>query len=205
MEEQATLGGGCFWCLEAAYEQIEGVVRIVSGYAGGTEANPTYEAVCSGATGHAEVVQLTYDTGKVAFRDLLDIFFTIHDPTTPNRQGADVGTQYRSIILYEDEEQRRVAEEAIEQVDASGVWEGQVVTELEPLREFYAAEAHHQQYYRRHPQQPYCRAVIAPKLAELRRSHFERLRRSEDGSGERGVRTYRGEPGNPLEPGGIAD
>jgi peptide-methionine (S)-S-oxide reductase len=175
--ETAILGGGCFWCTEAAFEQLAGVESVESGYAGGEIPSPTYAQVCSGGTGHAEVVRVTFDPEVVSFRDLLDVFFTVHDPTTLNRQGADVGTQYRSVIFYADEEQRRIAEEAIREVEAEGVWKGTVVTEVSPAPIFYPAEEYHREYYRRNPGQPYCQVVIEPKLAKLRQRHLERLRR----------------------------
>jgi peptide-methionine (S)-S-oxide reductase len=174
--EIATLGGGCFWCLEAAFEQLAGVLSVESGYAGGAIPDPTYEQVCSGTTGHAEVVRITYDPSRIGFRDLLDVFFTIHDPTTLNRQGADVGTQYRSVVFHHDSDQRAAAEEAIREVEESGAWSGPVVTELSPAPDFFPAEAYHREYYRRNSGQPYCQFVIAPKLAKLRKEHFERLR-----------------------------
>ena len=175
--EVATLGGGCFWCLEAVYEQLAGVVGVESGYAGGTVANPTYEAVCSGSTGHAEVVQLTFDPEAITFEELLEVFFTIHDPTTINRQGADIGTQYRSAIFTHDERQRATAEAVIRRIEAEGIWVDSIVTEVTPLDVFYKAEDYHQEYYRRNPGQPYCQVVIAPKVAKLRKQHFEKLRR----------------------------
>lgn len=170
-QEIATLGGGCFWCLEAVFVDLRGVEEVVSGYAGGRVAQPSYEQVCSGTTGHAEVVQVTFDPRVVTFRDLLDVFFTIHDPTTLNRQGPDVGTQYRSIILYHSPEQHDIAEQTIRELNAARRWDAPVVTELEPLTTFYPAEEYHQQYFERNPQQPYCVAVIAPKVAKAR-SHF---------------------------------
>lgn len=174
--EEATLGGGCFWCLEAVYEQLRGVERVVSGYAGGDVPNPTYGQVCSGATGHAEVVQITFDPAAIAYRDLLDVFFSIHDPTTLNRQGADVGTQYRSVIFYHSEAQRVTAEHVIAQLAAARVWPGPIVTQVEPFEAFYPAEAYHHQYFRRHPGQPYCRLVVAPKVAKFRKQHLARLK-----------------------------
>jgi len=165
--QTATLAGGCFWCLEAVYDLMAGVVSVQSGYSGGRRPNPTYEQVCSGATGHAEVVQITFDPKVISFRDLLDVFFTIHDPTTLNRQGADVGTQYRSAIFFHDEEQKRVAEEVIRGLEASRTWRDPIVTEVVPFAAFYAAEDYHQQYFARHGSQPYCRAVIAPKVAKF--------------------------------------
>jgi peptide-methionine (S)-S-oxide reductase len=173
--QKATLGGGCFWCLEAVFTQLRGVKEVVSGYAGGRGA-ATYQEVCSGSTGHAEVVQVTFDPQEIAYRDLLDVFFTMHDPTTLNRQGADVGTQYRSVIFHHSPEQKRDAEAAIAELTASGTWKGRIVTELAPDTEFFAAEGYHQRYFERNPAQPYCQAVIAPKVAKLRKQHFERLR-----------------------------
>jgi peptide-methionine (S)-S-oxide reductase len=177
-EDVATLGGGCFWCLEAVYTELRGVKRVVSGYAGGHVANPTYEQVCGGRTGHAEVVQVTFDPAEISYRDILEVFFTIHDPTTPDRQGADVGPQYRSIILYHSPEQRAVAEEVIQQTNASGVWRAPLVTQLEPLEVFYAAEDYHQDYFARNPYQPYCQVVIAPKVAKARQRYLTRLKRA---------------------------
>lgn len=175
--ETATLAGGCFWCLDAVYELLEGVTSVKSGYAGGSTANPTYEQVCSGRTGHAEVVQVGFDPDVISFEDLLDIFFTIHDPTTLNRQGADVGTQYRSAIFYENEEQRTSAERKIEEVTRSGIWPDAIVTEVAPLGELYSAETYHDGYFRQNPNQPYCQAVVAPKVAKFRKQHLDRLRR----------------------------
>jgi peptide-methionine (S)-S-oxide reductase len=174
--EAATLGGGCFWCLEAVFEQLRGVHRVVSGYAGGRTPDPTYEQVCSGATGHAEVVQVAFDPGVLPFRDLLEVFFTVHDPTTRDRQGADVGTQYRSIVLWHSEEQRRGAEEVMRELAAKGLYPDPIVTELAPLGAFTPAEEHHQGYFRRNPRQPYCRAVVAPKVGKLRQQWAHRLR-----------------------------
>lgn len=167
----ATLGGGCFWCLEAVYAAVYGVERVVSGYAGGQQPHPTYQEVCAGTTGHAEVVQLTYDPTVISYRELLDIFFDIHDPTTLNRQGADVGTQYRSLILYHDAEQHAQAAALIAALDAAGRWPNPIVTQVEPLEVFYPAEAYHQEYYQHNSRQPYCRAVIAPKVAKFQ-EHF---------------------------------
>ena len=172
----ATLGGGCFWCLEAIYEQLNGVNRVESGYAGGAVPSPTYQAVCTGRTGHAEVVQITFEPEAITFEELLSVFFTIHDPTTLNRQGADVGTQYRSAIFYHDEKQRTVAEAVIQRIEAEAIWDGPIVTEVTPLEVFYKAEDYHQEYYRRNGGQPYCQAVIAPKVAKFRRQYFEKLR-----------------------------
>ncbi|GIW07273.1 MAG: peptide methionine sulfoxide reductase MsrA [Dehalococcoidia bacterium] len=174
---QATLGGGCFWCLEAVYTQLRGVEQVVSGYAGGSVPNPTYEQVCTGRTGHAEVTQITYDPAVISFRDLLDVFFTIHDPTTPNRQGNDIGPQYRSIILYHDDEQKRIAEETIAQLEAEKRWPNPIVTEVVPLTAFYPAEAYHQQYFENNPFQPYCQFVVAPKVAKARKAFADRLKK----------------------------
>lgn len=176
MSELATLGGGCFWCLEAVFERLKGVEQVVSGYAGGTVDHPSYRQVCEGTTGHAEVVQVTYDPEVVTFRDLLDVFFTVHDPTTPNRQGADVGTQYRSVILAHTDRQRMEADAAIRALDAAGTWDAPIVTEVVPFTVFYPAEAGHQGYYRRNEGQRYCQLVIAPKVAALRAHHLGRLR-----------------------------
>lgn len=172
----ATLAGGCFWCLEAVFPQLRGVTNVVSGYAGGHVPNPRYQAVCTGLTGHAEVVQVTFDPSVISFRDVLDVFFTIHDPTTLNRQGGDVGTQYRSAIFYHDEEQRRVTVEVIKDLEAARVWDDPIVTEVVPFTVFYPAEDYHREYYRRNAEQPYCRAVIAPKVAKLRSKYFEKLK-----------------------------
>jgi peptide-methionine (S)-S-oxide reductase len=169
--ETATLGGGCFWCLEAAFLGLAGVRSVVSGYAGGQVADPDYRQVCTGTTGHAEVVQVTFDTDVVDFRTLLQVFFTIHDPTTPDRQGADVGTQYRSVIFYHCDDQRRISEQLVAELTGQGVWADPIVTEVSPLPDFYPAEAYHQDYYRRNPGQGYCQVVIAPKLAKLRGTH----------------------------------
>ena len=174
-QEVATLAGGCFWCLDAAFRLLKGVASVESGYAGGTRPNPTYEQVCTGTTGHAEVAQVTFDPSVISYRDLLDVFFTIHDPTQLNRQGGDVGTQYRSAIFPHSDEQRADAERAITELEASGAWDEPIVTTIEPLTKFYPAETYHQDYFARNPRQPYCQAVIAPKIAKLRKKHFERL------------------------------
>ncbi len=176
MTEIATLAGGCFWCLEAAFQQLKGVSNVTSGYAGGTVANPSYEAVCTGTTGHAEVTQVEFDPAVISYRDLLDVFFTIHDPTTLNQQGGDVGTQYRSAIFYQSPEQERVARDVIAQLEATHVWDDPIVTAVAPLDVFYPAEQYHRDYYNRNQNQPYCRAVIAPKVAKLRKHHLERLK-----------------------------
>lgn len=172
----ATLAGGCFWCLEAVFEQLRGVTKVQSGYAGGHVAKPSYEAVCTGTTGHAEVVQVAFDPAIVSYRDLLGVFFTLHDPTTLNAQGGDVGTQYRSAIFYHDDEQRRSAEEVVRELEAEHVFDDPIVTEIAPLPTFYPAEEYHREYYRRNPNQPYCRAVIAPKVAKLRSKYLEKLK-----------------------------
>lgn len=174
--EQATLGGGCFWCLEAVYENIQGVERVVSGYTGGQLANPTYEQVCTGTTGHAEVVQVTFDPSIISYKEILEIFFAMHDPTSLNRQGNDIGPQYRSAIFFHDSEQKKIAETTIEELTAQGIWDQPIVTEVVPLDVFFPAEAVHHEYYRRNPFQPYCQFVIAPKLAELRRRYAHRLK-----------------------------
>ena len=176
--EVATLGGGCFWCLEAVFEQLRGVEKVESGYAGGHAARPTYHAVCEGTTGHAEVVQVTFDPAVLSYRDLLGVFFTIHDPTTLNRQGADVGTQYRSAVFYHSPEQKAAAEETIRALEAEGVWDDPIVTEVVPLAEFYPAEDYHQEYYRNNTYQPYCQVVIAPKMARFRRAYLDRLKQT---------------------------
>ncbi|HEX5005398.1 MAG TPA: peptide-methionine (S)-S-oxide reductase MsrA [Gemmatimonadales bacterium] len=173
--ELATLGGGCFWCLEAVFEQLRGVERVVSGYAGGTVVNPSYEQVCGGRTGHAEVVQVTFDPAVISYRDLLEVFLTIHDPTTPNRQGADVGPQYRSVILTHSDAQREAAEAAVRA--AAALWPQPIVTQIVPLDAFYPAEEGHQGYFRRNGSQRYCQIVIAPKVAAFRQRHLARLRK----------------------------
>lgn len=173
----ATLGGGCFWCLEPLYEELRGVLQVESGYAGGHVVNPTYEQVCSKTTGHAEVIQITFDPSEVSFREILEVFFTSHDPTTPDRQGNDVGPQYRSIILYHDDEQKRVAEEMLSDY-APQIWDAPIVTELKPLDTYYSAEAYHQDYYRDNGFQPYCLFVIRPKVAKFRKQWQAKLKAS---------------------------
>ena len=173
----ATLAGGCFWCLEAVYNELRGVETVVSGYAGGHDLSPTYEAVCSGTTGHAEVVQIAYDPDKVSFRELLEVFFTIHDPTTLNRQGNDVGTQYRSAIYFHDEEQRLVAEEVIEEMTVAGVWDDPIVTEVTALDMFFEAEEYHQRYFEKNPFQPYCFVVVRPKVSKFRKKFVSKLKK----------------------------
>jgi peptide-methionine (S)-S-oxide reductase len=175
--EVATLAGGCFWCLEAVFDELGGVTDVVSGYAGGTVPNPSYKHVCTGETGHAEVVQVTFDPDTISYRDILNVFFTIHDPTTLNRQGADVGTQYRSAIFYHTPEQHTTAAQVIAEVTASGIWDAPIVTQVEPVPTFYPAEDYHQEYFRRNPNQGYCRMVIAPKVAKFRKHYFERLKK----------------------------
>ena len=174
--EVATLAGGCFWCLEAVFKDLRGVRGVVSGYAGGHASNPTYYQVCDGTTGHAEVVQITFDPREVSFRELLEVFFTIHDPTTLNRQGADVGTQYRSAIFYHTPQQRETAEAVIAEITSAGVWDAALVTEVVPFTEFYPAEDYHQNYFEKNPYQPYCRAVVAPKVAKFRKQFLEKLK-----------------------------
>jgi peptide-methionine (S)-S-oxide reductase len=175
MTQTATLAGGCFWCLDAVYEQLRGVKNVLSGYTGGEVENPNYHQVCGGRTGHAEVVRIEFDPEQVSFRELLEIFFTIHDPTTLNRQGADTGTQYRSAIFYENDEQKRVAEEVMEEISREGIWDSELVTQLEPLGDFYPGEDYHQGYYRKNPSQSYCRVIIQPKVAKFRKQFLERL------------------------------
>ncbi len=175
--ETATLAGGCFWCLEAVYELLRGVTSVQSGYTGGHVPSPSYQAVCTGDTGHAEAVQITFDPDQISFRDLLDVFFTIHDPTTLDRQGADVGSQYRSAIYTHTEEQRAISEMAIADVTRQRLWPGRIVTEVTPLPEFYPAEDYHAQYYRRNPNEGYCQIVIAPKIAKARSKFVEKLAR----------------------------
>lgn len=172
--ETATLGGGCFWCLEAVYQEMEGVTRVESGYAGGDEQNPTYRQVCMGTTGHAEVVQIDFDPDVVTYRDVLEVFFTIHDPTTPNRQGADVGPQYRSIILHHSPEQKETAEALVRELREQGVFSAPIVTEIVPFERFWPAEKYHQDYYRSNPAQLYCQVVIEPKLAKFRQRFADR-------------------------------
>jgi len=179
--ETATLAGGCFWCLEAVFERLRGVERVVSGYAGGATDQPSYAEVCSGRTGHAEVVQVTFDPAELSYAELLQLFFVFHDPTTLNRQGADAGTQYRSAIFFHSPEQERVAREVIARFTADRVFDAPIVTELVPLQAFHPAEAYHQGYYDQNTDQPYCRAVIAPKVAKLRKQFASRLREAPAG------------------------
>ncbi len=178
--ETATLAGGCFWCLEAVYDQVRGVKDVVSGYTGGHVANPTYERVCSGKTGHAEAVQITFDPEQISYRELLEIFFSIHDPTTLNRQGADVGTQYRSAIFYHAEEQRQIAEHLVCELTEQKVFRGPIVTEIVPATTFYPAEDYHQEYFVRNPYQPYCQFVVAPKVAKFQKLFAHRVASARD-------------------------
>jgi peptide-methionine (S)-S-oxide reductase len=174
--ETTTLGGGCFWCLEAVYDELKGVTDVVSGYAGGQVEDPTYREVCTGMTGHAEVVQVTFDTDVISLKDILNVFFTIHDPTTLNRQGADHGTQYRSAIFYHSPEQKAIAEQTIAEVTAAGIWNNRIVTEVSPIDTFYAAEDYHQNYFVNNPNQGYCQVIIAPKVAKFRKQYLEQLK-----------------------------
>ncbi|HTQ75185.1 MAG TPA: peptide-methionine (S)-S-oxide reductase MsrA [Burkholderiales bacterium] len=176
-KEIATLAGGCFWCLEAVFDELKGVESVESGYMGGTTVSPTYEAVCSGGTGHAEVVRITYDQRKISFKEILEVFFVIHDPTTLNRQGNDVGTQYRSAIFYHSPEQKLAAEQAIAGIGAARIYDDPIVTEIVAASEFYAAEDYHKDYFRRNPAQPYCAYVVRPKVAKFRKHFLEKLKK----------------------------
>lgn len=173
--QAATLAGGCFWCLDAVFRQVRGVQQVTCGYTGGRTPNPSYEQVCSGQTGHAEAVHILFDPQVIAYRTLLDIFFAIHDPTTLNRQGADVGTQYRSAIFWHDELQRQIAENTIAELDAAGIWPAPIVTEVQPFTVFYPAEDYHQNYFARNPWQPYCQVVINPKVSKFRQKFSQWL------------------------------
>ncbi len=175
MNETATFGGGCFWCLDAAFRQLKGVDQSVSGYAGGQRPNPTYEQVCAGVTGHAEVIQITFNPADISYRDLLGAFFTIHDPTTKDRQGGDVGTQYRSVIFFHSPEQEATAKDVMAELEREKVWDDPVVTELVPYTAFHAAEGYHQDYFTKNPYQAYCQAVVAPKVSKMRKAYFDRL------------------------------
>lgn len=175
--ETATLAGGCFWCLEAVYDQLRGVVSVESGYSGGHLKNPSYAAVCDGTSGHAEVVQITYNPDEISFQDLLDVFFTVHDPTTLNRQGNDVGTQYRSAIYCHSVDQQVIAAHKIAELSRTGLFSNPIVTEVKPFSGFYIAEEYHQEYFARNPQAGYCQFVVAPKVAKFRKAHFERLKK----------------------------
>ncbi len=176
VRETITLGGGCFWCTEAIFEELKGVEKVESGFSGGIVAHPTYEQVCTGRTGHAEVSEITFDPKVISLKDLLQVFFTVHDPTTLNRQGHDVGTQYRSVIFYRDDRQRAVAQQVIQEITAKKLWHDKIVTEVVPFKAFYKAEDYHQQYFQRNGDQPYCQIVIAPKVAKFRREFLSRLR-----------------------------
>ncbi|HEY7911343.1 MAG TPA: peptide-methionine (S)-S-oxide reductase MsrA [Blastocatellia bacterium] len=176
-KELATLAGGCFWCLDAVFRDLRGVESVESGYSGGTLPNPTYYQVCEGTTGHAEVVQIKFDPEQVSYEELLDVFFTIHDPTSLNRQGADVGTQYRSAIFYHTPEQKQAAERVIDRLNAEKIWDKPIVTEVAPLTQFFPAEQYHQNYFEQNPNQPYCMAVVAPKVAKFRKKFLEKLKR----------------------------
>ena len=175
-KETATLAGGCFWCLEAVYDEMVGIESVASGYAGGHVENPTYRAVTTGSTGHAEVVQITYDSDEVTYDDLLNVFFTIHDPTTLNRQGNDVGTQYRSAIYYHNAQQQAAAKSKIDEIAAAGIWDNPIVTEVTELATFYPAEDYHQNYFVNNPNQGYCRVIIAPKVAKFRKTFTSHLK-----------------------------
>ena len=175
-KEVVTLAGGCFWCLEAIFNELKGVEQVISGYTGGTEENPSYHDVCTGATGHAEAVQLFFNPNLLSFRELLEVFFSIHDPTTSNRQGADVGTQYRSAIFYHNDRQKEIAERLIEEMNAANIWRSPIVTEVTSFGHFYPAEDYHLQYFRRNGDQPYCHVVIEPKLENFRRLHKTSLK-----------------------------
>jgi peptide-methionine (S)-S-oxide reductase len=175
--EVATLAGGCFWCLEAIFKEVDGVEDVVSGYTGGTTVNPTYQEVCTNTTGHAEAVQLTFDPSQISYREILRIFFSVHDPTTLNRQGEDVGTQYRSVIFYHNDRQRAIAEAVIRELNEAHLWRKPIVTQVAPLDKFYPAEDYHREYFSRHPDQSYCQAVISPKINKFRRQWTKRLKR----------------------------
>jgi len=174
--ETATLGGGCFWCLDPVYAELDGVAGVTAGYAGGTVGNPSYAEVCTGATGHAEVVQVRFDPQVISFKEILQVFFSVHDPTTLNLQGADVGTQYRSVIFYHSPHQKQVAEELVAELNQAGIWKNPIVTEVSPAGSFYAAEDYHQSYFKKNPYQGYCQVVIAPKLTKFRKSYQSRLK-----------------------------
>lgn len=177
-QQLATLGGGCFWCIEPIFDELIGVSEVISGYSGGIRPNPSYEQVCTGATGHAEVIQVHFDPEQISYRELLQIFFSAHDPTQLNRQGNDIGTQYRSVIYYHSPEQKQVAEEVIAELNATKLWPQPIVTELSPAPAFYPAEDYHQEYFLNNPQQPYCQIVVAPKVAKFRQQFAHRLKRA---------------------------
>ena len=174
--EVTTLAGGCFWCIEAVFREVDGVESVISGYTGGTTVNPTYQQVCTGETSHAEAVQVTFNPAKISYREILEIFFSIHDPTTLNRQGVDMGTQYRSAIFYHNEQQKAMAEQIIRELNDANAWAAPIVTEVTPLQEFHPAEDYHQEYFQRNPEYTYCRMVIAPKLAKFRKQYPEKIR-----------------------------
>lgn len=174
--ETTTLGGGCFWCLEAVYDQMEGVQSVESGYMGGKNPNPTYKEVCGGRTGHVEVVQVTFDPAVTNFREILEVFFTIHDPTTRDRQGNDVGTQYRSVIFYHSDQQRQIAEETIRDLNQAGIWDDPIVTQVQPAEAFYVAEGYHQEYFENNPNQSYCQFIVAPKVRKFREKFADKMR-----------------------------
>jgi peptide-methionine (S)-S-oxide reductase len=176
VKEVATLASGCFWCTEAVFSIVKGVEKVESGYSGGSVANPTYEQVSAGTTGHAEAVQVTFDPGVISFKEILEIFFATHDPTTLNRQGPDVGTQYRSVIFYHNGEQKVTAEKVIAELNEEGIWDAPIITQVEPFKAFYVAETYHKDYYKRHPNQPYCQQVITPKLAKLQQRFLGKLK-----------------------------
>ncbi|RMG04499.1 MAG: peptide-methionine (S)-S-oxide reductase [Acidobacteria bacterium] len=180
--EVATLGGGCFWCMEAVFDDLEGVEDVVSGYSGGHKENPTYQEVCTGTTGHAEVVQIKFDPHVISYADILRAFFSVHDPTTLNRQGNDIGTQYRSVIFYHSEEQKREAEKIISEITEARIYDNPIVTEVTAFKNFYPAEDYHQEYFAKNPYQPYCMAVVAPKVAKFRKQFAERLKRKSAGN-----------------------
>ncbi|MBA3785242.1 MAG: peptide-methionine (S)-S-oxide reductase MsrA [Acidobacteria bacterium] len=175
--ETATLGAGCFWCVEAVFDDLKGVESVESGYSGGHTENPTYQQVCSETTGHAEVAKINFDPNEISFKEILQVFFAVHDPTTLNRQGNDVGSSYRSAIFYHDDNQKRIAEEVIKQVEAEGVYDNPIVTEVAPFDKFYMAENYHQEYFANNPNQPYCAAVVAPKVAKFRKKFVDRLKK----------------------------
>ncbi|MDQ3748503.1 MAG: peptide-methionine (S)-S-oxide reductase MsrA [Acidobacteriota bacterium] len=175
--ETATLGAGCFWCIEAVFDDLKGVESVESGYSGGHTENPTYQQVCSETTGHAEVAQINFDPNEISFKEILQVFFAVHDPTTLNRQGNDVGSSYRSAIFYHDDNQKRIAEEVIKEVKAEGVYDNPIVTEVAPFDKFYIAENYHQEYFANNPNQPYCAAVVAPKVKKFRQKFVDRLKR----------------------------
>lgn len=173
----ATLGAGCFWCVEAIFDDLKGVIDVVSGYSGGERENPTYQEICTGSTGHAEVIQVKFNPEEISFKEILLIFFSVHDPTTLNQQGNDIGTQYRSAIFFHSEEQRRVAQNVIVEIENSGIWGKPIVTEITEFQKFYSAEDYHQEYFTNNPNQPYCSAVVAPKVAKFRKNFLEKLRK----------------------------